>query len=332
MPKKLAEDSINQALLNKKTKVFLMCCDMGSFSAVAEALHMTQSAISKIIFSLETELGITLFSRTTRPLVPTNEALMLQKHLMRLLGEFSSFMEKFKTENNLKPVLRVGMLESLSLNLGIEIVRHYLPEKSQLFTKFGSSDVLIRHLMERRLDLIITNYVSMPPKNIYQYEIYEEPSIFLLPKSFQTKDNRHWTWDRLAVCGLPLIRFGSQTGAGKMNNDFLRAHHLRFPEKINVEGNAFVLGLVKAGLGWTITRPTAVIQCADQLGDVFVAEMPPPVLSRRIRIIGRESEFLEDALDLKSFCENYLRNVIVPKTLEIAPWTKQYIRVGEQSI
>lgn len=40
---------ITESILSNETRVFLMCCDFRSFSAVAHALGITQSAVSKII-------------------------------------------------------------------------------------------------------------------------------------------------------------------------------------------------------------------------------------------------------------------------------------------
>lgn len=321
-----------RSLLNHKTKVFLLCCDMRSFSAVAETLGLSVSAVSKMISALEHELGVELFERHTRPPKPTADALLLQKYLLDLSGDFAHFMTTLREKNNLKPVFRVGMLESLSLNLGVEMVRHYLPKTTHLVVKPCSGDVLVQHLNERRLDLIITNDVRLPSKRFYRYEVFEEPSILLLPRALMKSSVKVWTWERLARCGYPLLRFGEQTGAGNVNNAFLLSNNLKFPETINVEGNAFTMSLVAAGLGWVFTRPTTVLQCRHLEDRVYVAEMQPPIVSRKIYIIGRESEAVPQAQDLKAFCEDYIRRVIVPGIVAIAPWTASGIRIGTKPI
>ncbi len=50
----------------KGIDVFVSVADLGSFSAAAERLNLTSSAVSKSIGRLETRLGIRLFQRTTR--------------------------------------------------------------------------------------------------------------------------------------------------------------------------------------------------------------------------------------------------------------------------
>ena len=50
----------------KGLDVFVCVADAGSFTAAAERLHLTASAVGKSIARLEERLGRTLFHRTTR--------------------------------------------------------------------------------------------------------------------------------------------------------------------------------------------------------------------------------------------------------------------------
>lgn len=56
----------------KGIDVFVIVADMGSFTAAAERLNLTNSAVSKSIARLEGRLGIRLFQRTTRRLSLTD--------------------------------------------------------------------------------------------------------------------------------------------------------------------------------------------------------------------------------------------------------------------
>ena len=72
---------ITESILSNETRVFLMCCDFRSFSAVAHALGITQSAVSKIIRKFEDSIGFELFIRNSRPLTLTPEAHLLHRQL-----------------------------------------------------------------------------------------------------------------------------------------------------------------------------------------------------------------------------------------------------------
>lgn len=64
---------------------FARAYELGSFSAVARELGITQSTVSKHISTLETALGVQLFARTTRQLSPTHEAARLYESVLTLL-------------------------------------------------------------------------------------------------------------------------------------------------------------------------------------------------------------------------------------------------------
>ena len=52
----------------RSLEAFAMTCRRGSMAAAAERLGMTQPAVSQIIKSLETSLGVSLIDRGHRPL------------------------------------------------------------------------------------------------------------------------------------------------------------------------------------------------------------------------------------------------------------------------
>lgn len=80
---------ITDFILSSETRVFLMCCDLRSFSAVAHALGIPQSAVSKIIRKFENAIGFELFIRNSRPLTLTPEAHLLHRQLRGLKGEMT---------------------------------------------------------------------------------------------------------------------------------------------------------------------------------------------------------------------------------------------------
>lgn len=64
---------------------FARAYELGSFSAVAREMGITQSTVSKHIAALESGLGVQLFARTTRQLSPTHEATRLYESVLLLL-------------------------------------------------------------------------------------------------------------------------------------------------------------------------------------------------------------------------------------------------------
>ena len=69
----------------------------GSISRASETLYMNQPNLSRAIRDLEGTLGITLFERTARGMVPTPEGEVFLERARRILGEIDE-MEAFYRE------------------------------------------------------------------------------------------------------------------------------------------------------------------------------------------------------------------------------------------
>lgn len=70
--------------------VFVAVAEAGSFANAAEKLHLTRSAISKIISRLEERLGVMLFLRTTRSQSLTDEGVLFYEHCRQALATIHS--------------------------------------------------------------------------------------------------------------------------------------------------------------------------------------------------------------------------------------------------
>ena len=66
---------------------FARAASLGSYTAAARSLWISPSAISKSVQRLETHLGVSLFTRTTRSLTLTEEGRDLHDRAVRLLRD-----------------------------------------------------------------------------------------------------------------------------------------------------------------------------------------------------------------------------------------------------
>jgi DNA-binding transcriptional LysR family regulator len=70
--------------------VFVQAVEAGSFSLAATRLHLTRSAVAKIIARLEQRLGTRLFHRTTRSQSLTEDGQAYYEHCLRALAELDA--------------------------------------------------------------------------------------------------------------------------------------------------------------------------------------------------------------------------------------------------
>lgn len=90
-------------------RTFVRVVESGSFSAVAEELRATQSAVSKQVAALEKALGTKLLVRTTRSLAMTEEGARYFEQVRRLLADIAEAESALVTgEGQLRGWLRVA--------------------------------------------------------------------------------------------------------------------------------------------------------------------------------------------------------------------------------
>ncbi len=80
----------------KQVTYFLTVAELGSFSAAADHLYISQSSLSKQIMALEKELGIELFDRSKRNIVLTEAGATFRKHAQRLNDEYKEMLANLK--------------------------------------------------------------------------------------------------------------------------------------------------------------------------------------------------------------------------------------------
>jgi DNA-binding transcriptional LysR family regulator len=90
-------------------RTFVRVVESGSFSAVADELRATQSAVSKQVAALEKELGAKLLVRTTRSLALTEEGERYFEQTRRLVAEIAEAESGLiKGEGQLRGWIRVA--------------------------------------------------------------------------------------------------------------------------------------------------------------------------------------------------------------------------------
>ena len=86
----------------QQLQYFLAAVDQGSFSAAAEEMHIAQPSLSEQVRRLETELGVALFQRVGRGLVPTEAGHVLRDHAERVLAAADEARESLSAVRELK--------------------------------------------------------------------------------------------------------------------------------------------------------------------------------------------------------------------------------------
>lgn len=95
----------------KDLEAFLAIVDGGSISHAASQLGLTQPAISLKLKKIESELGVKLFQRTPRSMVPLPTALGIVPRVREILNRFDGIKETLADEiTSIEGTVRIGCL------------------------------------------------------------------------------------------------------------------------------------------------------------------------------------------------------------------------------
>lgn len=137
---------------------------LGSFSAAAEALGVTQSAVSHRIKQLETELGLPLFRRTTRHLEPTPEGDRLARVARGALRDIAGVLEDLR-RSHAEGDLSISVLSSLAVKWLVPHLGDFHAEHPDLRVSVLAQDDL-SDLRNGRVDAAV-RYTRRPAPGLH---------------------------------------------------------------------------------------------------------------------------------------------------------------------
>lgn len=176
-----------------KMRVFSAVFERGSVLEASKVIGVTPSATSQALSSLEKELGVRLFQRFPRKLVPTERALELHGFLKNWLVEYDNYISNFQSGPTNEPVgtLRIGAppeFGSQKVTKVIGKLKQY--NKAKFEVRFGLPDQLTSRVAAGELDLAFCDYGSYLSKYksvVVAEEVFSETAILVCSKEFYHK-------------------------------------------------------------------------------------------------------------------------------------------------
>ena len=135
-------------------KQFVTVMENGSLLAAAEKLFLSRAAISKSMSRLERELGITLFCRTAKGMLPTEAANTLLQGVKEVLRAYANLEKLCAGMASNRSVVKLGLTYGLNLVFADKI--HSFQEKHpeiQLDVVTCTFDDFPKLLLENKLSL-----------------------------------------------------------------------------------------------------------------------------------------------------------------------------------
>jgi DNA-binding transcriptional LysR family regulator len=144
-------------------RAFLAIVQFGSLGRAAESLHVTQSALTRILQRLENQIGVPLFERRASGMILTSYGTAFEPYATPLVAEADHAVREIAALRGLeKGLVRVGAVASALAGILPETIDKLLVQWPGLQVRIieGSTDELTVLLAKGEIDLAIA--FSMP--------------------------------------------------------------------------------------------------------------------------------------------------------------------------
>jgi LysR family transcriptional regulator, carnitine catabolism transcriptional activator len=296
----------------RQLKAFIAIAQEQSITRAAEKLHLTPSALSMLIRSLESELAVRLFERTTRKLELTANGKAFLPTAEQVFALLNSAIESIRESE----ASRAGNFRvATSPLLASEIMPQVIASFKARFPSIEVSlidvpvDSIADAVRQRTADFGICTAPDQDSSSLVDLAIepvYKDKLMLAVPKDHQFAERNSVSWAELANESLIMLKVGS--GLRRLAEQGLAASKTSVKPAYEVGHVATAVGMVEAGLGlaplpsYTLARSTTKTFSAVALAD--------PPIERDIVMISHLQRPLSDAS--RAFVQHFTSNINDP--------------------
>lgn len=169
-------------------RYFIAVADQQSFSRAAERLHIAQPPLSQQIQALETQLGVKLFDRKSRPLQLTLAGQTFLAEARATLAKLEQAVHQTqRIHQGELGYLTVSFTSSTANGIFPELLRTFQQQypEIKLILQEGNSAALIQRLRDRQTDIVFLYlYNEIFADNDFEtISLTQEPLVVVLPQN-----------------------------------------------------------------------------------------------------------------------------------------------------
>ena len=269
-----------------------------NFSQVAEQLKITQPALSKQILSLEQELGVKLFDRSTNPVTVTAAGDHFLREAQELLyreDQLQRSMERYRSGEEGELVIGVTPFRSAYLMPSVVAqLRRRFPGIRVRLAEYGS-DILRREVVDGRYDLAVVN---LPVDDSVLEVTAMEPDqlVLVLRRDLleQVPELSGAETAELAQCAaLPFVVVSPAQEMRRLFDRLCVRAGFRPQIAVEVVGLTTAWDMARAGVGATLLPLQFVRRSAG--ADMVALPLQNVVYSRQSAVVTRRGQYLSEA-------------------------------------
>ncbi len=239
----------------RQLRYFIAVAEEMHFGRAATRLHMTQPPLSQTIQALESELGTSLFSRTSRSVALTPAGIALMPEARRILQQAAALPDLVRRaasgETGRLSLAFVSTADYSVLPPFLRDFRARYPQV-QIDLREATTDVQLEDLMQGRIDvgLLIPPLPDRAKIELEYATVLTEPLVLAVPEGMSGMQGMS-TVDLKILVDMPLIIFPRRIAPAFHDAILACFHEAGLTPRISQEAIQMqtIVGLVSAGMG-----------------------------------------------------------------------------------
>ena len=242
-------------------RTFLAVAEQRSFSRAAEALHVTQPAITKRVQRLEASLGLSLFDRVGKQVHLTAAGQLLQPRAQDLVHRFT---DVERALHNLKRQVTGTLALCTSHHVGLHRLSPVLKAFSQTYPdvqldiRFEDSEAAHDLVRGAHSELAIVTLDPNGAPDLEYAPLWDDPLCFVVAADHPLAQARLLTLSQLADGAVILP--GLATYTGRIVVELFSAQGLELRPSMATNYLETIGMLVQAGLGWSVLPASMITE------------------------------------------------------------------------
>lgn len=257
-------------------EIFSLVAELRGFTAAANRLGISQSAVSHALKSLEQELGVELFRRHQSQVELSDIGQQLLLRARAMLGLANTLRQEAADARGMKSgTLRIGSFgPTSSIKLLPMILQHYRSAHPgiEVHIDEGPDRQVIQWLEERRIDV---GFVVLPEDRFDTFMLIEDQLVALLPHDHPLAG--HESLSLSDLCHDPFVL--TEAGSSELVSRMFSAARLTPNIRYRCSQLLSTLDTVSRGDALTVVAEGSL---PDDSGDRFVKRPLLPAVTRRV--------------------------------------------------
>lgn len=260
-------------------KVFYYVAKSLSFSEAADALFISQSAVSQSIKTLEKRLNQQLFIRSTKRVALTKEGELLLKHIEPAVNLITRGENQLCADPKVGVQLRIGASDTICRYYLVPYLKHFHREFPNIHIKVsnGTSVQCAKMLERNEVDVIVTNSPNPALNDMMDIiPVKEFRDVFIAKKDVFPLHDRPVSFQELQK--YPILMLEKRATTSMFLHNLFLEHSLDLVPAIELASNDLLIDLARIGLGIAFVPDF----CIKELGDLAIIETEQELPTRKL--------------------------------------------------